>query len=198
MRIRPAIHHLPILAFLLFVVFVGLAFAAYPHPFSLIDTNISRLGRPSMNPDGHLWLMVGLFATQAPLFIFYATLGRWKLGQETFDRLVDVVQVLSYVSGTALLMLAIFDADQRLPHRIFGGIYFLGDALLMLVACFLIPRHPHMDNGMIPVCLASAVLDIVFLASQGRASWAEWATVVCSYTVAIWLGMNAKRLRNGA
>ena len=188
------LYWLPIVATLLFILFVGLAFAAYPHPFSLIHTNISRLGRPSMNPEGHQWLLVALFATNVPLFAFYATLPRWKQGIPAFDRLVQLVTVMNYVNGSALLALAVWNADHRLPHRIFGGIYFGGSALVMLVACWLILRHPKMDKGIMPMCMASAALSVYFLVSSGTASWAEWATVGLSYGVAIWLGINAKRL----
>jgi hypothetical membrane protein len=188
------LYWLPIVATLLFLLFVGLAFAAFPHPFSLVHTNISRLGRPSMNPDGYLWLLVALLATNVPLFVFYATLPRWRQGIPAFDRLVQLVTVLNYVNGAALLGLAVWNADHRLPHRIFGGIYFSGSAVVMLLACWLIVRHPKMDKGILPLCLASAALGVYFLVSSGTASWAEWASVGLSYGVAIWLGVNAKRL----
>lgn len=191
------IHLLPALATLLFVGFVGLAFAAYPHPFSLINTNISRLGRPSMNPDGHGWLFIALFATNVPLFLFYATLGRWKQGQPAFDRVIDLVTALNYLNGSALLMLAIYHADHFMPHRIFGSIYFGGSAIVMLLACWLIPRHPLMDKALAIPCFASAAFSIAFLASGGRASWTEWTTVGLSYVVAVWLGWNANRLKHG-
>ena len=191
------VQHLPIVAAVLFFGLVGLAFVCFPHPFSLIDTNISRLGRPSMNPDGHHWLLIALFATNVPLFAFYATLRRWALGEPTFDRVLRVVTLLSYVNGVALLLLAIFNADLRIPHRVFGGMHFIGSAIAMLLACWLVQRHPKMDKALVLPCLGSAVCGLIFLASSGKASWAEWTSVVLSYVVAIWLGMNAKRLEDG-
>jgi hypothetical protein len=67
----------------------------------------------------------------------------------------------------------------------------------MLLACWLVWRHPKMDRALILPCLISAVCSVVFLASAGKASWAEWISVAMSFVVAIWLGMNAKRLEDG-
>ena len=59
-------------------------------------------------------------------------------------------------------------------------------------------QHPKLDKGIIVLCIASAVLTGVFLESGGKTSWAEWSTIMLSFAVAGWIGLNCARIRKSS
>lgn len=185
---------LMIFVIIAFYVSMFLAWSQYDHPYSFVTNNISRLGRPSWNPNGYPYFMVGVIGSSIMLAIYYRSLHRWKTGQADLDRLADILIYIGYLSCIALTLIAIINADHKLGHKIVGGAYFISDMLLMSVACLFIWRHPLLDKGMVVLCILSAALDAVYILSNAKASWAEWATVACSFGVAFWFSMNSRRL----
>lgn len=183
-----------IFAIIAFYLSMFLAWSHYQHPYSFLTNNISRLGRPSWNPHGYPCFTVGVIGCSILMGIYYRSLHRWKIGDGGFDRLVDGLIYLGYISCVALLLIAAINADHEPGHRIVGAVYFISDLLIMAMACLFIWRHPLIDRGMVVPCVVSATLDAVYLLSNGKASWAEWATVTFSFGVAFWLSMNSRRL----
>ena len=105
-----------------------------------------------------------------------------------------ITRGLAFCSLVFLFLLAIFNADYRLEHRIFGGGYFLADLFLMLAGACTIYLHPLLDKRMLPLVLLSALLDAIYLISLSKWSWAEWSSTACSFTVAIWLSFETRKL----
>lgn len=182
------------LGILIFLVGIILSLYFYERPFDIVSTNISRLGRPSMNPEGWFYSVIGLIISSLIMIGFYWTLPVWKTGHWTKDKLIDLLRALAIMSTVALIGLSVYNADHRLAHKIFGGTYFFTDFFLMLMAAYIAWRHPHVFKGVILICFVSAALDAYFLYSSGKASWAEWSTVACSFTVAFWFSVNELRL----
>ena len=188
----------PKAVFLSIAVFYGFMFVAwalYPYDYSLISNNISRLGRPSYNPDGYIWSFIGTVGSALLMLGYYLTLPMWKNGDPKIDRGVNLIMGLGIFGSVCLISLAIFNSDFKLAHKILGASYFTSDVILMLVAIYMVLRHPKVDNALVVVCALSAILDLLYLQSNAKWSWAEWGTVALSYTAAVWLAVNSQRLQ---
>lgn len=179
---------------ILFYGMVVIAIFTYEHPFSPINTNMSRLGRPSYHTDLY-WIYIVACMIGALLQIpYYRSLKMWLNGDKLINLGIRAIMILGYLSCFGLFFCGLFHADLWLEHRIFGGIYFFSDIFIMFLVSVVVWKHPKMDKAIIPVCILSAVLNAYFLQSGGKISWAEWSTVLLSFTVALWLGLNSARL----
>jgi len=177
-------------------VFFGLVAVSgfrFQHDFSFWGTNISRLGRPSMNPDGHAFMVAGCILTNLFMLPYYASLKVWYTGEPQIDRPLRFLIVLSYLSVVALVGLAVWNADHRIPHRVAGGLYFMADAVMMLSGAWVAWKHPGVSNWLAPMAVMAAVFSLAFLASAGKASWTEWISVSLNFSIAILMGFQAKK-----
>lgn len=194
MRQSSRIFMLTTFASILFFGLIAVSLYLYDKSFSFLDTNISRLGRPSMNPVGHWFMLAAVMSSNFVMMAYYRTLKVWMNDDATLNRAVRLLIGLCYLSCIALMLLSIWNSDHRIPHRIAGGVYFFTDMLMMLLGVFIIHRHKLMFKWLIPFCLASAVFDGYFLYSSGQASWSEWLTVSLSFFIAGTLAFNTRRL----
>lgn len=194
MRHSSRIILMSILATLLFFGLISVSLYLYDKSFSFVDTNISRLGRPSMNPVGHWFMLIAVMSSNFVMMFYYRTLRVWMTDDAALNRAVRVLIALCYVSCVALMALSIWNSDHKMAHRLSGGVYFFSDLMMMLVGIFVIYRHPLIFKWLIPFCALSAVLDGYFLYSSGQASWAEWLTVALSFFIAGSLAINTRRL----
>jgi hypothetical membrane protein len=197
MRNRNLLLALPILGAIVFFVLISISWAHYEKDFSFIHTNISRLGRPSMNPDGYGFMMAACIATNIFMLPYYASLGIWRTGEKHLDLPVLALKALCYLSVVALILLSVLHADLKIPHRISGGVYFISDALMMFLGAWIAWKHPKVFTWLVPFCLTAACMSLLFLYSAGKASWAEWTAVGLNFGIAIVMGWNARLVLEG-
>jgi len=176
----------------LFVVFMAVAWWYYPYPYSFAWNNISRLGRPSYNPQGHVYSFIATTGSALLMVGFYASLWHWRLDKPRLDRLLKMVIFLGYITCGLLITLAIFNGDYKVTHRWVGASYFSVDLIMMLTMAYFAYRHPKIHNGLVVLCLASALFDLLYLQSFAKWSWAEWTTVAINYGIGIGLALQKK------
>lgn len=174
--------------------FLFLAWTQYEYDFSLISNNISRLGRPSMNPDGFVYSFIGTSGSAILMLGYYHTLFIWKTEDQKLNKAISILTILGYIACALLVGIAIFHSDYKLTHKILGGMYFGMDIILMLLGMYVATRHPKIDTFIIYFCILSALLDILYLQSDAKWSWAEWGSVAMSFVVGGWLAINSRRL----
>lgn len=190
MKKIPLLTKLIFLAGALFYGIVLLAILSYDHGFSFINTNMSRLGRPSYNPDWYWLYTTACLVAGALLVPYYWQLRHLKSEDRMLNSGLILLIAVGFLSCIGLTGVAVFNADHWLSHRIFGGMYFISDVLVMIVAAYVILKHPKLNKAMVLICIASAALDLVFLKSGGKLSWSEWSTVFLSFVLACWIGID--------
>ncbi len=182
------------LAAVVLYTFLYLAWLQYDHEYSIVSNNISRLGRPTWNPNGYIYSFLGTAGSAILMLGFYRSLYIWKTGDRNLDRGVSLMTTLGYTASACLFGIAVFNGDHHLTHKILGGIYFGLDVVLMLLGVYVAFRHPRIDKILIFFCILSAALDIIYLQSDAKWSWAEWGSVAMSFTVGFWLAVIHKRV----
>lgn len=183
-------------SFLLFYGGIFFAITQFEEPFDFIHHTMSQLGKPSRNPDFWWAYMVVASISGLALVPFYLNIAKLKNGDLWTDRMITAITYLGVFSGFALLATALVHADYRMPHKICGGIYFFSNALIVLIVCALIPRHPRIHKWTLALAIPCFVLNGMFLYSSGKMAWAEWLTVLFSYLLALyftWLILRAKK-----
>ena len=195
MKNLPFITKIIFFNFIVFYTIVFFSWLSYEHDFSLIYTNMSRLGRPSYNADWY-WLYTTASILAAGLLIpYYWAFRKFRTQDRLLNLAVLLLMGLGFTSIVGLVGLAIFNADHYLGHKIFGGIYFFSDILIMALTVFIVLKHPKLDKGIIIVAVASLIFNMMFLESNGKLSWSEWSTVFLSWITACWLSINYIRIQ---
>ena len=185
-------------AIFIFYSFATIAFLLYDHEFSFINTNISRLGRPSYSLFGGYLMSAGFVITGSILIPFYNALRVFKNEDVFLNKVIDWVRYLGVLSCIGMIFLGIVNGDYHLAHKVIGVVYFSSDIALMLAGCVIVYRHPKISSVLVIFCIASAFFDAWFLFSNGKLSWTEWCTVSLSFFIGAWVSINSRALFKNA
>jgi hypothetical membrane protein len=173
----------------IFTILVAISIGLYPD-FSFIDNHMSALGSSSGNPNGYLYFIVACIITGVLLFPYFFGLRRWRTDDKILNVCLYIVIGIGFIASFGIIMQAIYRTDFWPAHFYWSAVHWAGDALLLMVAPFVMLRHEKFYKPIILVGIVATVFNVYYIATIGQDAWVEWITAISSLVFAALIAIN--------
>jgi hypothetical membrane protein len=181
-------------AVIIFCAFLALSATRFPGGFSPLDTGMSDLGNPQLNPDGAGIFNTGCMIAGVPLVVFFAGLYKWYTDELWRNLFVAGAQLAGVATGVSLIMSGHYPALFVNEHFLWSTALFVSLFVALLLANAGLLTHWKYSNWVGYIGMASVALMAVALAARfatGAPPVFEWASlaIALAWTIAVGLDM---------
>jgi hypothetical membrane protein len=179
-----------LLVVIFYCVFTLVSILLYPGPISPATHYLSDFGNWGHSPIGAFFYNAGCVLTGAALFAFYFGFSKWYTYDEKWRViLLQITQVLGFMSAAALIMIGIYSEDAGRPHGFWSAAFFTINFFVMILASTSLLTHPKFIKPIALYGYSVTVLSLVFDIAFGG-PLVEWFTVFTALTFAGFLVAN--------
>jgi len=165
-------------ATLIYILFAGNAWLAYPNTFGPANNNwLSDLGNRDLNPNGSEFYVIGCIATGVLVGASFVGLLAWSQSSTRVQRyLLTFVQIAGLLGAVAIVMTAVYTIDQFEAHQFWSRVINVGFAVALFVSPFALRRR---GTRLWPLIAISALgyCSIVARLVFPDAHWLEWPSI---------------------
>jgi hypothetical membrane protein len=187
-----------LLVIVFYCVFTLTSILLYPGAVSPATRYLSDFGNWGISPVGAFFYNAGCILTGIALFLFYFGLSKWYTYEEKWRFvLIQITQVLGFISACALIMIGIYSEDAGRMHGISSAAFFTVNFFVMILASTSLLTHPKFIKPIALYGYAVTLLSLVFdLTIDGPLT--EWFTVFTALSFAGLLVINMLKVFGAA
>jgi hypothetical membrane protein len=166
-----------LLAVLVYCLLAVASYIHFPSPFSPAHNWLSDLGDFTQNPDGARLYNLGIILTGLLVFIFFLSLGSWKLvGHKTQNLMILLTQIFGILGSLAMILSAIFPINVPDLHRIWSIMLYVCFGTAFVFSVFALRYIPNFPIPVLALGLLAAGTDILSGVFH-ETTLLEWITV---------------------
>src|SRR6056297_3919362 len=118
-----------------FWVFFYFSLDAYPIPYRVRINQISHLGSPRLNPNGHHFFNIGM------VFFGISVIPHLLFLYRKHERFMHITSTMALISAIAvcvgLVLLPLYPVDNWDPHEVLASIIFIGFMVVVVCYCYI-------------------------------------------------------------
>ena len=161
---------------LLYCVFTFSSWALYPTPYSPVNNWLSDLGNSTTNPNGAILYNLGCILTGIALFPFFIGLYKWYTTEKWRKAALIISQAVGCAAALALIMIGVFSEDAGSLHRLWSGIFFLLNLIVLILTGASLLKHPRCIKAIPTYGFLVAIINLAFI-FVSNTPLLEWFTV---------------------
>lgn len=181
-------------AIVLYVGCAALAWWVYPGSFTPLQSWLSSLGDPSLNPVGAAYYNVGCILTGAGLLLFVLGLGRWHRGG-TRGKALAAAQVVGFASAFFLVMLGLHSQERLREHLYYSNRFFISFPVFIALLSTALFHHPCFKKSVGVFGFGVVLAGLAFHGLLPESRPLEWIT---EFGFAVYVALVAWNTQNAA
>jgi len=171
-------------------IYILISITLFPGAFSPLNNYVSDLGNYSLNPVGAIIYNIGTIISGCLMVIYFYYLYIFYPEKKRDKNLLTLTRILGFLSGFAIIMVAIYSEDYWMEHVFWSAVVFLLVFLINISGGLFFLVHPDSIKkiGFFNLTVAAFHISYIFILDPTYIIL-EWINLVlghCSMALAVY------------